>query len=315
MVYKRDPVTDPKRLETLRISPSSINCFRQCPRKWYGDYILALESVATLPLIRGNVVHFVLEEMFKQKFVPGGEAFRPHMMNKALKLFNSKWEEDVKIEDLGITQEEENVSKEECETMINRFFTRYCDNIQLGIKIKKFSSETQGFYFTRPIFKELWIDDEYKIMFNEKWKRDYVKKEDQEQLDNPLHVGGFIDSVQKDFEDNMILIDYKTSSKYKNALSEDYVLQLSIYAYLWQRQTGKLPTYVGINYLKYDESFYILVTPHLIAEAVDKIKQMRNNLIEWKLDESQYYCKISKLCDWCSRKPNCDAWVKKEVKE
>ena len=247
MVYKRDPITDAEKLKELRISPSSINTYRKCPRRWFHEYILALQGPQTIALVRGNVVHFVLEEMFKQRFVPTGEAFRPHMMDKAKKIFDKEWLD--KVPSLELETEEYDRNYNESLYMIERFFKRFCDNVQDGIKAKRYSNETQGYYFTRPAFKELWIDDQFEIKFNEKWKSEYTKKEDRKPLDNPLNVGGFIDSVQKDFDGNQMLIDYKTSTKYQNVLSDDYTLQLAIYAYLWQRQTGKLPTYVAINYL------------------------------------------------------------------
>jgi len=307
--WKRDPITDPEELKTLRISPSSINSFRQCPRKWHYTYILALEQPPTVHLIRGNIVHHVLENVFKQKYVPSGEAFRPHMLDTAKKLFDKEWKN---MEQIELSEEENTMYYDESWNMIKRFFTRFCNNIQEGIRTKKFANETQGYYFTKPTFKELWIDDEYKIQFNEKLKSEYVKKEDKVPFENTLNVGGFIDSVQKDFDNNVILVDYKTSSKYQNVLSEEYTLQLAIYAYLWEKQTGTMPAFVAINYLKYDETFYIMVTPSLINEAKTKIKNMRSALIEFGLDESKYYAKESKLCDWCPYKDRC---VKNEVRE
>jgi len=303
MSYKRDPITDAETLKTLRISPSSINTYRKCPRRWFHEYILALQGPQTIALVRGNVVHYVLEEMFKQRFVPTGEAFRPHMMNKAQKLFDKKWNEDVPS--LNLPKEEHDINYEESKYMIERFFKRFCDNVQDGIKARRYENETQGYYFTRPAFKELWIDDQFKLQFSDKWKSEKIAKEDREKLEDSLNVGGFIDSVQKDFDGNQMLIDYKTSNKYQNVLSDDYVLQLAIYAYLWQKQTGKLPTFVAINYLKYDETFYIMVTPSLIKDAIDKIKAMRNEIVEKKLEICEYPAKFSKLCDYCPFQKEC----------
>jgi putative RecB family exonuclease len=303
MTYTRNPITEEKQLEILRISPSSINTFNQCPRKWYYEYIEARETEPTVHLIRGNVVHKTLEDIFKVRYFPSGEAFRTAMMDKAIAYFEYYWENDFK--DFEISKELEKQYYDESKFMIERFINKFCDNIQDGIKSKKYSNESQGYYFTKPTFKELWIDDEKKIKFSDKWKREFVKKEDLEDIEDTLHVGGFIDSVQKDFDQNIILVDYKTSSKYLNVLSDDYVTQLGIYAYLWFKQTGKLPKYVAVNYLKYDESYYILVTPSLVAMAIRKIKDMRNAIIEYGLNKENYFIKESKLCDWCNHKEEC----------
>lgn len=303
MGYKRTPITEKEQLDTLRISPSSLNTFSQCPLKWYYEYVEARETETTVHLIRGNVVHKTLEGIFKVNYYPSGEAFRSKMMSKGLDLFEYYWETDFK--DFEISEEDNKRYYDESKFMVERFINKFCDNIQDGIKSKKYSNESQGYYFTRPKFKELWIDDEYIIEFTDKLKRPFKKKEDMDKFEETLHVGGFIDSVQKDFEGNIILVDYKTSSKYQNVLSEDYVTQLGIYAYLWEKQTGKLPGYVAINYLKYDESYYILVTPSLIQKAKSKIKHMRNDIQEFGLDKNNYYKKEGKLCDWCTHKKEC----------
>lgn len=303
MGYKREPITIVDSLKTIRLSPSSLNTFNGCPKRWYYEYVEARQTPQTIHLIRGNIVHKALEDIFKKRFYPSGESFRKTFETTALSGFEKHWKEDFK--DFEFKEDEEERFYTESKLMIERFVKRYCDNIQDGIKSKKFSSESQGYYFTKPTFKELWIDDEFKINFNEKWKKVWNKDEEKIPLDDSLHVGGFIDSVQKDFDQNLILVDYKTSSKYQNVLSDDYVTQLSIYAYLWWKQTGKFPKFVAINYLKYDESYYILVTPSLVNEAIIKIKTMRQCLIDNGLEEKNYNCKESKLCDWCPFQKEC----------
>ena len=45
-------------------SPSSINLYKQCPRKYFYQYNLKLPTRPSIHLIRGFVVHEVLEEFF-----------------------------------------------------------------------------------------------------------------------------------------------------------------------------------------------------------------------------------------------------------
>lgn len=303
MAYKRDPITDKESLKTLRLSPSSINTFNNCELKWYYQYILAKTTNPTIPLIRGTVVHYVLENMFKHRFVPSGEAFRPFMIDGAKKMLNKQW--DIEFKDAAFNKEDLDLAKEESHIMVERFFKRFCDNVQLGIKFKKYQNETQGYYYTKPKFKELWLDDQFQATFNEKWKRIDKKTDKKIPLDDSLILGGWIDAVDKDFDGNIILVDYKTSSLYRNAINDDYVLQLAIYAYLWWKQTGKIPTYGAINYLKYDQSFYILVTPSLIQKAITAVKRVRSRLIENGLNEKKYMKNETRLCEWCSFKNEC----------
>ena len=46
-------------------SPSSINAYKQCSRKYYYRYILKLPTIESIHLIRGKIIHCVLEDFFK----------------------------------------------------------------------------------------------------------------------------------------------------------------------------------------------------------------------------------------------------------
>lgn len=300
-MYKRNAITESSVLETVRISPSSINTFRQCNRRWYFEYILAKESAPTIHLLRGTAVHQVLEELFKRKSFPSGEKFREEMLTEATMLLQKAWKEH--IDPFEEREETKAKSFRESESMINRFVNKFCDNIQLGIENGQYSSERQGYYFLKPTFKELWLDDEYETDTFGRAKLD--KDGNKIPLPDSLHVGGFIDAVNKDFENNKILVDYKTSKKYKNALSEEYVLQLAIYAYLYSKQMGELPAYVAINYLKYDEVFFIQVTPSLIEQAKQKLQDMRRQIVAAGIDSKCYPANPTKLCNWCPFQKEC----------
>ena len=45
-------------------SPSSINTFRQCKRKYYYQYIEKLPTKGSIHLVRGNIVHSTLEDFY-----------------------------------------------------------------------------------------------------------------------------------------------------------------------------------------------------------------------------------------------------------
>jgi putative RecB family exonuclease len=315
MSYKREPITDAERLKTIRLSPSSINTFGKCPRRWYYEYIEAKQTGPSIHFQRGTAVHSVLEHVFTIRSFPSGEKFREVMMDKAHSLFEDAWKDNV-IDVLELDDKTNQKYYNESKFMVERFINKFCDNIQAGIMSGEFSSERQGFYFLRPMFKEFWVDDEYEMTPDGKYRKD----DDGNKIPKPdtLHVGGFVDSINKTFDKSVILVDYKTSKKYKNALSDEYVLQLAIYAYLWQKQYGILPEYVSINYLKYDESFFIQVTPSLIQHAIRKIKDMRNAIVENQLDIKNYNANFTRLCDWCPFQKECaetEEKLKEEQKE
>jgi hypothetical protein len=47
-------------------SPSSINTYKQCPRKYFYQYIECLPARPSIHLIRGSIAHTVLENFFRK---------------------------------------------------------------------------------------------------------------------------------------------------------------------------------------------------------------------------------------------------------
>src|SRR3989338_10922672 len=45
-------------------SPSSINTFKHCPRKYYYQYIEKLPSLPNIQQVRGNIAHSTLENFY-----------------------------------------------------------------------------------------------------------------------------------------------------------------------------------------------------------------------------------------------------------
>ena len=46
-------------------SPSSILTYKQCPRKFYYQYVEKLPTKKSFALVRGSIVHSVIEDFFK----------------------------------------------------------------------------------------------------------------------------------------------------------------------------------------------------------------------------------------------------------
>jgi len=81
-------------------------------------------------------------------------------------------------------------------------------------------------------------------------------------------VQGFIDAV---ISDNGVvsLIDYKSSRR--DYFSDEYKLQLAIYAMLYEDKHGKKPDFVGIDFLKHSSKI-ISVDDELVNLAKNEAK-------------------------------------------
>src|SRR3989338_2430314 len=85
-------IVDFRRIE----SPSSINTYRQCPRKYYYQYIMKLPVSDSIHTIRGHVVHSVLETFFVAG--PDGLSSSDYSLalsQRLLHSFNTEWRQAI----------------------------------------------------------------------------------------------------------------------------------------------------------------------------------------------------------------------------
>jgi len=113
-----------------------------------------------------------------------------------------------------------------------------------------------------------------------------------------LGVRGVIDAIHN-LGGRTLIIDYKTSKK--SELDLDCLIQLGIYALLYQETYGKVPDEVGIHFLRHGEKI-VKTTPELLALGEKKCNEIRNCTRSDK--ESTYPQKISGLCKYKGGK--CD---------
>ncbi|MFT4303615.1 MAG: RecB family exonuclease [Candidatus Woesearchaeota archaeon] len=247
-------------------SPSSINTYKQCPRKYYYIYIKKLKTLPSIHLIRGSITHSALEDFFKVDIDKLPENDIELLLKGLLKDFLMvKWEESKnQLEELDMTEAQRLFYYEETEQMLFMFV----DNL-----IKKLAKHEQG-------FKEA-----FKL-----WK----PKTEEEFISQQHRVKGFIDAIHE-IEDEIIVMDYKTSKK--DVITPEYRLQLAIYALLYQEKYGKLPTKAGINFLKFGEQM-IEVDEELLKLAKFEIEQI-HAATESDLKQD-YPRKPSPLCKWHS---------------
>ena len=70
---------------------------------------------------------------------------------------------------------------------------------------------------------------------------------------------GILDRVDRIDDNQIMVVDYKTSKRYGPYLPDDYYVQLIIYAFLYTLEMGDMPNFVGVSYLRFDDTFYVKV--------------------------------------------------------
>ena len=87
-------------------SPSSINTFKQCKRKYYYQYIKKLPTAPSIHLVRGNIAHSALEDFFDIELGKLEESeIQSHLRKTIQQLFIEKWKDaNLELAALELTE-------------------------------------------------------------------------------------------------------------------------------------------------------------------------------------------------------------------
>ena len=164
----------------------------------------------------------------------------------------------------------------ETEALLQNFVDSVNKKLGEMVDWKIFKNKQQAWNAVAPKYAEKWVKSkEYAIV-------------------------GVIDVVCNDFDGGTTLLDYKTSKRYGPYLPEEYYRQLIIYAFLYTLEMGEMPNFVGVNYLRFDDTFFVKVGQAELDEARDLIKMVHDCIKEREEYEDRYEQKPQNLCKWCS---------------
>ncbi len=255
-------------------SPSSINTFKQCPRKYFYQYKLKYPTKDNIYCARGNIVHEALEKFYEIDVNSLDSSKYKQELSFYLKnLFDACWKAGgSRLQKVGLGPDQllfyYHESTEMLANWLNHLF------IDIDKEITNGKTFAEAFNILAPIAME------------------------KEYRDQELMVRGFVDVIHQDGDD-IIVIDYKTSKK--DDFKPEYKLQLGIYAVLYEKEHGKYPEKVGIWFLKH-KSTIVKVTPELVKEALFQIEQI--HFATESDDITDYKKSISPLCKY--RTGQCD---------
>jgi putative RecB family exonuclease len=263
----------------MRLSPSKINTYYKCPREFYYKYIAKLPEKKTIHLFRGSLVHAVLEDLFKKQF-KSFKAWEEGDPEKWMQeQFEAKWKKDIDskvwLKELH-TKDELASMKLETEDILQNFVKSVNKKLNEMVQWKIYKSKWQAWNSVAPKYAEKWVKS------------------------NDYAVIGIVDAVCNDFDGGTTLLDYKTSKRYGPYLPEDYYRQLIIYAFLYTLEMGEMPKFVGVNYLRFDDTFFVKVNQGVLDEARDIIMFVHDCLKERMEQEDKYEQVPQNLCKWCS---------------
>lgn len=254
-------------------SPSSINTYLQCPRKYFYVYKWKLPGSPSIHLVRGVVAHAALEHLYSVLPEVISDNYKANLKVIVTELLKKFWRENKSdFDELNMTPQQLDAYFEETKDMLIQHLSLIFEKLET--QMSKGLSFSDAFRKIKPV-----CEKEYKS-----W--DY-------------YVRGFIDVIE-DVDGKVRLMDYKTSKAAK--ISDAYKLQLAIYAMLYELEHGVKPSEVGIYFLKFPKSqggeMTLKVDDELIKHGKFMIEQIHastdsDNIIDYKKNETP-------LCKWSS---------------
>ena len=253
----------PKRVQ----SPSSINTYNQCARKYFYQYIVKLPTKQSIHTLRGGLVHSILEKFYELEPTHFSKnTYREDLSLYLKNLFNAYWAKNKKsMQTVDLGGKSIEFYYEETAMMLANWLTQFFKKLEPILEVKTFS---ESFGQLKPIEME----EEYKC--------------------EDLSVRGFIDYIEN-VDGKIRVMDYKTSKKFD--ISPEYKLQLGIYAVLYNVKNGEPPHEVGIWFLK-DKEVVIPVTQELLDYAKSEINKI--HLMTESEHINDYPRSLSPLCKW-----------------
>ena len=265
---------------SMRLSPSKINTFNKCEREFYYKYIAKLPEQKTIHLFRGSLVHAILEDLFKIQFktFKAWETGSPQTW--ILEQFESGWADKIDSQkwlwDVHSAEEIAAMRVETHDILVN-FVSAVDKKLNEMVDWKIYKSKWQAWNSVAPKYAEKWVKSE------------------------KYNVIGIVDVVCSDFDGGTTLLDYKTSKRYGPYLPRDYYVQLIIYAFLYTLEMGSMPNFVGVSYLRFDDTFYVKVNQGVLDEAKDIIVGIHDKIKEKSMDNDEDWIQTPQnLCSWCS---------------
>ena len=257
-------------------SPSSILTYKQCPRKYYYQYIAKLPTKENIHVVRGKVTHEVLERFFEIPLDEMNEQnYVEHCTYYVKNLFNALWsKERTTIIKLGLTEDQIVFYYEETLMMIANWLNQFLVQLRTEMQTKPVR---ESFDAIRPVALEKGLNSDVHMV---RGFIDYIEE--------------YVDSSTPANAKKVRLMDYKTSKS--SELTDSYKLQLAVYALLYEETYGAKPNKVGLWFLKNNKQIMVNVDEELINLAKFEIEQIHFNTQTKKIDD--YPLKPGPLCKW-----------------
>ncbi len=296
--------------KSLKLSPSRMKDYMQCPKLYYYKYELGLKTPATLATLRGTLAHYVFEYLFD--FRPESRTLETalSLISPCMSMLKNPF---VPVDTMAVDTLEYLLRWRE--NYFEHTFTGDADAYAAKQKeteeICSLLSQSDELEFTASVEKAVrgWFTIE------KPWKFEPTYRE--------LHVGatiggtyvhGFVDRL--DYTVNpqgatiVYVSDYKTGKKPSERYQSDAFFQLAVYSVILKHMKMCQVHQIRLMYVAADKGeIKVEVDAALIAQTEKKIKTIGNAIRNSKRS-GEWKTRKQVLCGWCHFKDVCPAFHK-----
>jgi hypothetical protein len=296
---------------TRKSSASQINMYNACPFKWYLRYKKGIKEPPSLPLVKGSMLHSIIEEFYKLDPKNCGITLRNYKVefpNYSMQVFD-------KVLTMPRTYFGKSIPTydEELRSLCKDDF-EYAKEI---IDVKNIVRNYMQLFLMQ--FEQYARKSEY---FNIAWYTARIKFSELEL--NTDNFQGFADSIiEKD--GRLIINDWKTSGYYKLGYSDEYYTQLKLYAGIYGKLHGDIPDYGCITFVRYGIQCLYPIDKDTIVEEADRIisefmyKTESDDENDYKRNYDYQFCTCMKSKNkdknWCFYQSICNEVILNENEE
>jgi len=272
----------------VKLSPTAISCYYECPRKFFYIYIRGIKEKPTPLKIRGKITHKVLENFFDLvnfadiKEQPHWRELWKKFKDILFSLLDAEWRQIGKVyEDCFESENQKNELLMETKDFLDFYAGKLA--FSLTNKMKELDKNSE------------WFEQYIKTFFYPKVTEMKLKLDDE-------GMTGFVDKIMSVFGKGIAIVDYKTSKcPLPHYIPQSHLKQGKAYAFLWKELFGELPMHVSFYYLRTGESVYYPISERDIEEIRRDIRMIRLK----KPVISEFPKKESKLCRFCDFRKIC----------
>ena len=292
-----------------KCSASQINMYNACPYKWFLRYKRGVKEPTNLSMTKGSMIHSIIEEFYKLNPKNCGITLRNYQTefpNYIMKVFDK-----VLVEPRIVFGKPVPTYEQELKSLTTNDF----EYIQELIDVKNMVKNYMQLFLMQ--FQQYARKSEY---FNIAWYTARLKFSELElNTDNFL---GYADSIiEKD--GRLIVNDWKTSNYYKLGYSEEYELQLKLYAAKYAELHGTVPDFGAITFVRFGIQTLYPINKETVVDEANKI--IADFLYKTESDEESDYkrnyeyqfctCNLSKNKDknWCFYQDICNEAILNET--